>query len=191
MKNLLKIAIFAVIVAFGTSCQKEYPYPSNEYPTSTKQPKAPEVSLFGEFVITDAVMFTYDNNTGDTTQANLFNGQTLACMIKGGSEFAIDSIHKDVTTYSFYKPVKFGFGKFVLNEDTTKLYALDLISTPTIIENPDDTIQLMGGSAKQIIEYTTIDYGNKVVTMTMNNFSGLGSGVEYWTVLTLTQIKEW
>lgn len=191
MKNLLKIAILSIIVIFGVSCQKEYPYPSNGYPTHTKQTPEPEVSLFGEFVITDAVMFTYDGNTGDTIQVNLFNGQNLACMIKGGSPFVIDSIEKNMTKYSFYKPVKFGFGEFVLNEDTSKHYGLNLISTPTIIENPNDTTQLMGGSAKQLISYKTLDYNNKVVSIMMNDFSGLGSGVEYWTVLTLKQIKEW
>ena len=56
----------------------------------------------------------------------------------GGSMFDIETIIKDSTTYSFYRPSSFpGYGKFVLNGDTTKHYAVYYFNaSKAIVEDP-------------------------------------------------------
>ena len=199
MKNLIRIAIILSITILATSCQKEYPYPSNEYPKSDRS-KPQELSIYGKWKITDATMHIKNVVTGISKDSNLFTSSNIASMAQGNVGWAIDSLEKNVTTYTFKKGIGYGYGTFILNGDSIRTYELTCYSGQyTIIENGttqssdstqvNNSTQLMGGSARPIISYRTVNYSGGILSMDINERRDSTLNFDYYTELTLEKIN--
>ena len=199
MKNfrlhfLLVISFFTLL----TSCEKEYPYPTDSYQiTLTPIDNSPAVTLWGKFRVISAVMYVDNKETGEHYVFNHFSPTKDTSSLRwGGSQFEIETIIKNQTTYSFYRPVGYpGYGKFELNSDSTKHYAVYFIGqNKTIVEDPvyGMTQQLIGGSSRPF-SGQTVDYANKIVRMQIQEMEGSinGYNCHYWSELTLEKIEEW
>lgn len=196
MKNLIYILLSSVLL-FGVSCKKEYPYPDKDYPNIV--PAAIDythnILPWGKFLIIDAVMYVDNHETGEKTMYHHFSpNKDTSSMRMGGSLFEIETIIKNYTTYSFWKPINYpGVGKFVLNDDTTKFYGVQYMGkNRSIIEDPTHGQQNMGGSARPFYGQTT-DFDNQIVSIEIENIEGSlnGYNCSYWTLLTLKKIEEW
>jgi len=195
MKNLTRILLVLSIALSVVSCKKEIIYPTDELPAVV--PVGPDttntVSIWGEFVITDAVMYVDNHETGQKTKYQHFSPtKSTSSLRMDGSMFDIENIEQNVTTYAFYRPLN-GTGNFVLNGDTTKLYAVRYSgNNKTIIEHPTAFTQLMGGSSRPFSGWTT-DLANKVIVIHIQEMEGSMNGynVHYFTELTLKKVKSW
>jgi len=193
MKRFLFLFLFVIGLA---SCQKEVIYPTDELPANVPSANAFNgISMWGEFLITDGVMYVDNHETGVKTVYNHFGvGKDTSSLRWGGGQFEIETIVRNKTTYSFYKPLNFpGYGKFVLNGDTSKHYALYLIGrNSTIIEDPVNPQNLLGGSSRPF-SGQTISITDSTVAIQIQEVEGSinGYNCHYWTQLTLKKIKSW
>jgi len=194
-KVFLIIALFLTLV----SCKKEYPYPSESYGINPSDygTESKKITQWGKFLVIDAVMFVDNHETGVKTMYHHFDAnKNVSSMRWGGSMFDIETIIKDSTTYSFYRPSSFpGYGKFVLNGDTTKHYAVYYMNQyKKIVEDPiyGMTEQLLGGSARPF-SGQILNYEEKTIVMQIQEMEGSidGYNCRYWTQLTLKKIEEW
>jgi len=205
MRNLFtKLSIVAAIFLSIVSCQKENPYPSQTYPKFKPESDylwtndtVNQITLWGKFLIIDAVMYVYNHETGKKTKYNHFDAtKNTSSMRWGGSMFDIETIIRDSTTYSFYKPLNIpGTGKFVLNGDTTKHYGVSIMGwNKAIVEDPVHgmTQSLIGGSSRPF-SGQILNYNEKTVVMQIQEMEGSidGYNCRYWTQLTLKKIEEW
>ena len=195
MKNrILTLALFTSILLI--SCKKQTIYPTDQLPANVPTIKEAEmVGGWGEFLITDAVMYVEDHETGAKTMYQHFGPNKDTSSLRwGGSQFEIETIIKNKTTYSFWKPLSYpGVGKFVLNEDTTKHYGVQYTGMyRSIIEDPNSTGQLMGGSARPF-SGQTISTNDNTVAIQIEEVEGSinGHNCRYWTQLTIKKIKSW
>lgn len=197
-KLLRNVLIAALAVITFSSCKKKPLYPTDELPSHVPTASV-DTSLcvggWGEFVITDAVMYVDDRQTGQHLVYNHFTaGKDTSSLRWGGPLFDIEVIVKNATTYSFWKPNAGGYGKFVLNDDTTKYYAVQYTGQyKSIIEDPDHNQQNLGGSARPY-SGQTVDVVNKIIHIQIEEADGVdnsGHAIHYWTQLTLKKIKEW
>lgn len=194
MKNIILILAIAIGL---TSCKKEPIYPTDQLPANVPHINtATGVNPWGKFLITDAVMYVENITTGTKTVYNHFSPTKSRSSLRiDGSLFDIETIIKDTTTYSFWKPTSYpGTGKFVLNDDTTKFYRVNYIGTyTTIIEDPTHGQQNMGGSARPF-SGQTISTANQTVGITIQEMTGTdsnGNSIHYWTQLTLKKTQSW
>jgi len=196
MRKIKLYFLYIVAALLFVSCEKETIYPSDTYNLDFTSPvTSPTVNLWGKFVVIDAIMYVDNNETGQKTVFHHFGPtKTSSSMRWGGSYYDIETIIKDTTTYSFYEPISYpGYGRFVLNDDTTKRYAVYFVGqNRSIVEDPTNTTQLMGGSARPF-SGQTVDYNNKIVRMQIQEMQGSinGYNCRYWTELTLKKIQEW
>lgn len=196
MRKIKLHFLFIVVALLFVSCEKETIYPSDTYNLDFTTPvSGPTINLWGKFVVIYAIMYVDNNETGQKTVYHHFGPtKTSSSMRWGGSYYDIETIIKDTTTYSFYKPTSYpGYGRFVLNDDTTKRYAVYFVGqNSSIVEDPTNTTQLMGGSSRPF-SGQTVDYNNKIVRMQIQEMQGSinGYNCRYWTELTLKKIQEW
>ncbi len=199
MKNIFrKCSQIILVLVLITSCKKEVIYPTDQLPQV--QPSGLDTSLcvsnWGKFLVIDAVMYLDDKQTGEHFVYNHFvDGKDTSSLRWGGSMFDIETIIKDVTTYSFWKPVPMpGTGKFELNSDSTKFYQVNYIGqNSSIIEDPTHSQYNLGGSARPFAGYT-IDKGNNIVGISIQEMEGVnqdGHPIHYWTELKLRKIESW
>lgn len=203
IKLITKLFIFAILLVSLSSCKKEYkyPYPTDDYNVKSVDQKFEDngryISLWGKFLVVDAVMFVVNVETNQKTMYKHFDpNKNTSSMRWGGSMFELETIVKNTTTYSFYKLTSYpGYGKFVLNSDTTKHYAVYFSGlNKTIVEDPTYgvTQQLLGGSAKPF-SGQILNYEEKTVVMQIHEaYTSInGYNCKYWTQLTLKKIEEW
>lgn len=193
MRKLLFLFLLVIGLA---SCKKEVIYPTDELPANVPSANAFKgISMWGEFVITDGVMYVDNHETGAKTVYHHFGPSKDTSSLRwGGGIFDIETIIRNKTTYSFYKPLNFpGYGKFVLNEDTSKHYAVYFIGTSSsIIEDPVSPQNLLGGSSRPF-SGQTISLTDSTVAIQIQEVEGSinGYNCRYWTQLTLKKIKSW
>lgn len=201
MKSLItKFFIFAIIALSLVSCKKEYPYPSDGYdvkPVGEYIDTGKRITQWGKFLVIDAVMFVENHETNEKKMYHHFGpNKNVSSLRWGGSMFDIETIIKDSTTYSFYRPSSFpGYGRFVLNGDTTKHYAVYYFNAnKAIVEDPVHgmTQQLLGGSSRPF-SGQLLNYDDKTVVVQIQEVEGSidGYNCKYWTQLTLRKIEEW
>lgn len=201
MKNLfIKFFIFAIIALSLVSCKKEYPYPSDGYdvkPVGEYIDTGKRITQWGKFLVIDAVMFVENHETNEKKMYHHFGpNKTVSSLRWGGSMFDIETIIKDSTTYSFYRPNSFpGYGKFVLNGDTSKHYAVYYFNqNKAIVEDPvyGMTQQLLGGGSRPF-SGQLLNYDEKTVVVQIQEMESSinGYNCRYWTQLTLKKIQEW
>jgi hypothetical protein len=195
--SILKIVFLAAVgMILMMSCKKQVIYPTDQLPANV--PTLTDfggVSRWGKFVITDAVMYVENSETGVKTMYQHFSATKSRSSLRwDGSQFDIENIIKDTTTYSFWTPISYpGMGKFVLNGDTTKYYDVQYTGSNTsIIEDPTHRQQNLGGSARPF-SGQTLDKANKIVTIDIEEVEASigGQNCHYWTRLTLKKIQEW
>jgi hypothetical protein len=196
MKQLIILIGFLVVLV---SCEKEVIYPTDHY---TKLPSAGGydttniVSNWGKFLLIDAVMYIDNSETGQKTSFNHFGtNKTVSSLRWGGSLFDIETIIKDVTTYSFWNTPTGGngMGRFVLNDDTSKYYMVNYMGSYTsIIEDPIHGQQNLGGSARPFNGYT-ISKSDMTVSIQIQEMEGNigGYNCHYWTQLKFKKIQSW
>jgi hypothetical protein len=189
----MKKLIGLVLIISMFSCRKEYPYPSNDYTTSTPATPKPSISMWGEFLVLDAKMYMDNHETGMKMVYDHFGpNRQVSSLRYDGSLFDIETIVQGVTTYSFYKPVSGNIGVFLLNEDSTRVYGLNVTSSFTsIVENPTSGVQLMGGSARPFSGWT-VDYANKIIVIHIEEIEASvgGYNTSYFTEIRLKKIRE-
>ena len=200
--NNLKRALIAVFVLITTvillsSCKKEVIYPSDQLPQThpTGIDTTNVVNPWGKFLVTDAIMYVDDKQTGQHFTYNHFSSTKDTSSLRwGGPLFDIEVIIKNVTTYSFWRPTPSGLGKFELNSDTTKFYCVQYTGQyKTIIEDPNHGQQNMGGSSRPY-SGQTVDLANGIVYMEIEEADDVdanGHPIHYWTRLTLKKIQAW
>jgi hypothetical protein len=198
MKNLfIKFFVFTVIVLSLASCKKEELKPNNG--VVIEQPNGDEltISQWGKFLVIDGVMFVHNLETNEKKMYHHFDSIKKQSSLRwGGSMFDIENIYKDSTTYSFWKPSSFpGYGKFVLNGDTTKHYAVYYCGfNKAIVEDPvyGMTQQLLGGSSRPF-SGQLLNYDEKTVVIQIQEaYNSIdGYNCRYWSQLTLKKIEEW
>lgn len=201
MKSLItKFFIFAIIALSLVSCKKEYPYPSDGYdvkPVGEYIDTGKRITQWGKFLVIDAVMFVENHETNEKKMYHHFGpNKNVSSLRWGGSMFDIETIVKDSTTYSFYRPNSFpGYGKFVLNGDTSKHYAVYYFNqNKAIVEDPvyGMTQQLLGGGSRPF-SGQLLNYDEKTVVVQIQEMESSinGYNCRYWTQLTLKKIQEW
>lgn len=198
MKNLfIKFFVFTVIVLSLASCKKEDLKPNNG--VVIEQPNGDEltISQWGKFLVIDGVMFVHNLETNEKKMYHHFDSIKKQSSLRwGGSMFDIENIYKDSTTYSFWRPSSFpGYGKFVLNGDTTKHYAVYYCGfNKAIVEDPvyGMTQQLLGGSSRPF-SGQLLNYDEKTVVIQIQEaYNSIdGYNCRYWSQLTLKKIEEW
>ena len=198
MKNLfIKFFVFTVIVLSLASCKKEDLKPNNG--VVIEQPNGDEltISQWGKFLVIDGVMFVHNLETNEKKMYHHFDSNKKQSSLRwGGSMFDIENIYKDSTTYSFWRPSSFpGYGKFVLNGDTTKHYAVYYCGfNKAIVEDPvyGMTQQLLGGSSRPF-SGQLLNYDEKTVVIQIQEaYNSIdGYNCRYWSQLTLKKIEEW
>ena len=196
MKHLIILIVFLTIL---TSCRKEYPYPTKAYttkPIANGYDTTNIVSNWGKFLLIDAVMYIDNSETGQKTSFNHFGpNKDISSLRWGGSLFEIETIIKDITTYSFWNTPTGGngMGKFVLNGDTSKYYMVNYMGSYTsIIEDPIHGQQNLGGSARPFTG-CTISKSDMTVSIQIQEMEGSigGYNCHYWTQLTFKKIQSW
>lgn len=195
MKNIIYIIFISLTIY---SCKKEYPYPSKDYEyLISDNTDSEHISQWGKFLLIDAVMFVQNHETGEKYKFNHFDSIKNSSSLRwGGSLFEFENIYKDSTTYSFYKPNNFpGYGRFILNGDTSKHYAVYYYNQyKSIVEDPiyGQTEQLLGGSARPF-SGQILNYDDKTIFIQIQEVEGSidGYNCKYWTQLTLKKIEEW
>jgi len=199
MKNsfirLLFLGAIFTIVSLG-SCRKEVIYPTNQLPACVpKSSNFDGIGRWGKFVVIDAVMYVEDHETGEKRVYNHFSATKSKSSLRwDGSIFEIEDIEKNKTSYSFWAPVSVpGLGKFVLNDDTTKFYAVQYTgSYSSIIDEPTHGQRNLGGSTRPY-SGQTISKVDKTIAIEIQEMEGSinGHNCRYWTQLTLKKIQEW
>ena len=197
MNKLFYILIIGVLLV---SCQKEYPYPTkdspNKVPTVGGYDTNLVISRSGKFVIIDAVMYIDNNETGERIKFNHFGpNKKISSMRWGGSEFDIETIIQDSTTYSFWTTPNGinGMARFVLNDDYNSYYMVNYMGMyTTIVEDPTHGQQNMGGSARPFFGYT-ISKKDSLIGISIGEMVGgiNGYNCHYRTELTLKKIESW
>lgn len=192
MKNYLLILVIVAMTIM--SCKKEVIYPTDQIPS--KVPTISEydggVGKWGEFLLIGSRKMVTNTTNGVKTYYDDFGNGSRSSLRWGGSNYEFETIIKDTTTWSFWKPDGID-GKFVLNGDTTKFYLVRYSTNYTsIIEDPNHGQQNLGGSSKPI-SGETVDLGNKIIRIyvqtgyaTINNVD-----CEYFSELTFKKTKEW
>lgn len=199
MKKLSIKLLFlgAVAMILMSSCKKKPIYPTDElpkvYPTGIDTSLT--VNPWGKFLITDAVMYVDDKETGQQFVYQHFGvGKDTSSLRWGGPMFDIETIVKNKTTYSFWKPIGYGTGKFELNGDSTKYYRVQYTGMyKSIIEDPNHGQSNMSGSARPFSGQTInkADGTIAIQIQEMNSTDGNGHAIHYWTQLTLKKIQSW
>lgn len=192
--NLLILGLFAMISL--SSCRKKPIYPTDQLPANVPAgiDTTNSIGGWGKFLVIDAVMYVDDKQTGQHFVYNHFGtGKDTSSMRWGGAIYDIETIIKNQTTYSFWKPSGFD-GKFVLNNDTTKYYLVHYMgSNRSIIEDPNHGQLNMGGSARPF-SGQTLNKANQTVVLQIQEMEGTdnnGHEIHYWTQLTLKKIQTW
>jgi len=194
MKKYFKLISLFLVLGFN-SCHKEV-LPTDEYPF--KEPKFDSItgiSMWGKFLVVDGVMYVDNNETGERKVYRHFGDNKDTSSLRwGGPMFDIEVIIRNYTTYSFYKPINFpGYGDFILNDDTTKQYAVFYVGyNHRIVEDPVFGQSLMGGSARPF-SGQTISEQDSLVAIQIQEVEGSvdGYNCHYWTQLTLKKIEYW
>jgi len=161
MKSLIYLIIAASLVL--VSCKKENPQPNPQIPTDLNQ----EIRLYGKWLLVGGSMYVENIETGQKTKYDHFGpGKTVSSLNYDGSEFEIEVIELNTTTWSFYEPPAVpGFGDFVLNGDIQHPYGFYVTKNNwTIMENPQSTSSnmQMGGSSRPISS-AICDYSDSTV----------------------------
>lgn len=187
MKSLFYLIIATTLVL--VSCKKENIEPNPQVPTEINQ----EIRLYGKWVLVGGSMYVENIETGKKTKYNHFGpGKTTSSLNCGGSEFAIEVIELNTTTWSFYEPPMVpGFGNFVLNGDTQNPYGFNVTKNNwTIMENPQSTSanMQMGGSARPI-RATICDYSDSTVYFYVQESSN--DTCYYISELKFKKIESW
>jgi hypothetical protein len=201
MKKIKFLFLSIIIGLTLLSCEKEVIYPTDQLPKNV--PKKSDTSLtvnpWGKFLIIDAVMYVDYLETGHQVVYQHFGvGKDTSCLRWGGPILDIETIVKNKTTYSFWKPDGYGTGKFELNGDSDKYYRVYYKGMhKTIIEDPDNGQSNLGGSARPFSSQTiskidgTIAIQIQETKGTIEDVNGKKHAVRYWTHLTLKKIQSW
>ena len=198
MKNLKFLALVSLTVILMSACTKKPIYPTSQLPANV-----PNSTIFngtsgwGEFKVIGGHLYCH-NIDADTSFATVYDhfgpNKHTSSLRWGGSEFDIETIDSNVTTYSFYKPTSYpGNGRFILNGDTTKFYCVNYIGQyRSIVEDPTHGQINLGGSSRP---FTAGNYNASDSTMdiTIEDMTGSvnGHNFEYHSVLKLKKIKSW
>jgi hypothetical protein len=199
MKSYILKSLFLGTVAMTlmSSCKKEVIYPTDQlpkvYPTGTDTSLT--VNPWGKFLIIDAVMYVDYKESGQHFVYQHFGvGKDTSSLRWGGPEIDIETIIKNKTTYSFWKPIGYGTGKFELNGDSTKYYRVQYNGMyKTIIEDPDHGQSNLRGSARPF-SGQTISKADGIIAIQIQETHGIdndGKAIRYWTQLTLKKIQSW
>lgn len=188
--------LFLVLLLF--SCEKESKFASDTYKNNfTPEKDSKSISRWGKFLVIGGTMFINNHETGEMIKFSHFDSlKTVSSLRWGGSYFDIETIEKDKTTYSFYKPINYpGNGRLIINDDSTKHYMVNYMGmNTTIIEDPIHgmTEQLLGGSSRPYTLYV-IDYENKILGLRINQIecSIDGYNCNTWNEIKLKKIEEW
>jgi hypothetical protein len=197
MRNFLFIGTFLLLL---TSCQPDAVLPTDTYPTGlgsmTAVDSGPTVSMWGRFKLISGVMYVDNRETNERLVFNHFNSTKHVSSLRwGGSLFDIENIEENVTTYSFYQPMSYpGYGKFVLNDDPTKRYAVYFVgSNKTIVEDPIYTGNVLMGGSSRPFSGQTVDYANGIIRIQIQEMEGSinGYNCHYWSELTFQKVASW
>jgi hypothetical protein len=188
--------LFLVLLLF--SCEKESKFASDTYKNNFILEKdSKSISRWGKFLVIGGTMFINNHETGEMIKFSHFDSlKTVSSLRWGGPYFDIETIEKDKTTYSFYKPINYpGNGRLIINDDSTKHYMVNYMGmNTTIIEDPIHgmTEQLLGGSSRPYTLYV-IDYENKILGLRINQIecSIDGYNCNTWNEIKLKKIEEW
>ena len=194
----MKKFLYLIFILLGlASCKKEKPiYPTDELPANVPSLAAfTGISMWGEFIIIDAVMYYEDHETGDKFVFNHFDiDKDTSSLRLGPPLFDIETIIRNKTSYSFYKPINNSYyGNFILNNDTTKHYEIYYMGMyMSIIEDPFEPQGLLGGSARPF-SGQTISEADSTVAIQIQEMEGSlnGHNCHYWTQLKLKKIHAW
>ena len=188
----MRILMFLLVI-LTVACQKEYPYPSNDYKFE-KDDEKPGIPISGKWVVIGGLMYVRDLELGTFVYYNHFGLDKDSSDLNycGVADYDLQIIEINKTTYSFY-PKQTGYGTFILNDDTTRIYGLNTTANHiTIIENPFGNTQYIGGSAVPLIG-RTVDYENDVVELRLNEgfCSGLGHNYKFFNIVIIKKIESW
>jgi hypothetical protein len=187
-----KFLFLAFILIGLVSCEKEPIYPTDELPANKPSLAAfTGISMWGEFIIIDAVMYMRNVQTNQKIWYNHFGPNKDTSSLRfGGPIREIEQIIKNSTSYSFYKPIgQSPYGDFVLNNDVTKHYDVYYIGNyKTIIDDYYDSQGLLQGSGLRFSGQTISEADS---TVAIQIFEYGFSEWEYWTQLKLKKIRAW
>lgn len=152
-KFLILLAVISFIAL--SSCKKEYVEPDTKTTPDTTQSQQ-IISIYGKWLLLDAYMYVENLETGVKTRYSHFGpNKTISSLRYSGAILDFEVIEKNVTTWTFTKPNRIpGYGKFILNDDTNKLYGFYVSNNNwTIVEDPSVTSPSdmnLGGSSRPV-----------------------------------------
>jgi hypothetical protein len=194
MKTISNYLLLLFSVSVFISCEKEYPYPSNDYPKE-EYVYNPDggLSRWGMYLLIDAQKYVTNTATGDKYKFDDFGSNSRSSLRWGGSLFDLETIVKDTTTWSFYEPFDGKDGDFVLNGDTTKQYLVHYSGRFTsITEDYRYNQSNIGGSARPFIsEVASVSDKTIYIYLQEQYVTINGDACKYFTKLTFKKIKEW
>ena len=178
MKNVLILALIAIL---GAACQKEYVYPNyGPLPAPAHNCNTQSASIAGTWLITGAIMYNTNINTGITTTTNLFATSIIASMALEGKGIYIDTIVQNVTTYTFN-----AIGTFILNGDTANPCGLTSYNNG----NNNTWDILLSKYGIRVISEANTTKVTGVITMNIDERRDSTVTHDYYTQLTLKKIK--
>jgi len=192
----MKKAYIILLLFLIVSCEKEPIYPTDELPANTPSLDAfTGISMWGEFIIIDAVMYLDNHETGQKLVYNHFGpNKNISSLRLGPPIREIETIIKNQTSFSFYRPIGSSrYGDFVLNLDTTKNYEIIYMGPHTTIIEPRVNSQgLLHGSGVPF-SGQTISIADSTVSIQLMEVQGSlnGYNIRYWTQLRLKKIRSW
>jgi hypothetical protein len=189
----MKKFLLLIIVLIGlSSCEKEPIYPTDELPANIPSSAAFRgISMWGEFVVIDAVMYMRNVQTDEKRWYRHFDeNKDTSSMRYGGPIREIEAIIKNKTSYSFYRPIgQSSYGNFVLNNDTTKYYDIYYVGDyKTIIDDYNNSQGLMQGSGLRFSGQTISEVDS---TVAIQIFESYFNEWKYWTQLTMKKVRSW
>lgn len=192
----MKEWFYFVLIIFGLisiiSCKKEPIYPTDELPSNVPSQDAfTGISMWGEFVVIDAVMYMRNVQTGEKRWYHHFDlGKDTSSLRFGGPIREIELLINNVTSYSFYKPIgQSPYGDFVLNNDTSRYYDIWYQGlNRTIIDDYNNSQGLMQGSGLRFSGQTISEADS---TVAIQIFESYTDEWKYWTQLTMKKVRSW
>jgi hypothetical protein len=192
----MKEWFYFIFIIFGLisiiSCEKETIYPTDELPANIPSASAFKgISMWGEFVVIDAVMYMRNVQTGEKRWYHHFDSNKDTSSLRfGGPIREIELLVNNRTSYSFYKPIgQSSYGDFVLNNDTSKHYDIWYQGlNKTIIDDYNNSQGLMNGSGLRFSGQTISEADS---TVAIQIFEDYVDEWKYWTQLTMKKVRSW
>ena len=194
-KRIMKKYFYLFIILFSftlVSCEKEEledDQPVEEVNTIEDD----TIRIYGKYLLLSGKMYVTNLVTNEKIVYDHFDAnKTVSSLRYGGSQYEIEDIEKNVTTWEITPPPHVpGYGEFILNGDVVEPYGFYVTrSNWTIVEHPNTQTQQIGGSSRPLDGYLVNKSDSTVVFRLQETYENInGYNSKYVSELTFKKIK--